>query len=84
MVPNASKTEIIGWMGDALKIKVQATPEGGRANVALVKLLSQTLGCSRSQIVIQTGKTSRNKLITIKGMTAKSVKNCLPRESRID
>jgi uncharacterized protein len=31
IVPNASKNEIVGWLENNLKIRVQAPPEKGKA-----------------------------------------------------
>ncbi|MGI9178416.1 MAG: DUF167 domain-containing protein, partial [Pirellulales bacterium] len=36
IVPGSSRNEIVGWLGDALKIKVTAPPEKGKANDAVV------------------------------------------------
>lgn len=44
MVPGASKSEISGWLGDALKIRVAAQPEKGNANAAVVAVLASGLG----------------------------------------
>jgi len=32
VVPGSSRDEIVGWLGDSLKLKVTAPPEEGRAN----------------------------------------------------
>lgn len=48
LTPNASHNKIEGWSCDdkgekRLRVKVTATPESGKANEALIKLLSKTL-----------------------------------------
>ena len=68
ITPNAKKTEVVGVIGDALKIKLQAQPVEGQANAALVKWLAKQLGVSRSAVTITHGVTSRSKLVEIKGI----------------
>lgn len=40
VVPNSSRDEVVGWLGDALKVKVMAPPEKERANEAVIALLA--------------------------------------------
>ena len=72
--PGASKDEIVGWMGDALKLRVSARPEKGRANAAVVALLADVLSTRRDRIVIVTGAGSRRKLIRVDGLTPEEVR----------
>jgi uncharacterized protein len=44
VVPGSSRNQIVGWLGNALKIKVTAPPEKGRANEAVVAILADRLG----------------------------------------
>lgn len=67
-VPRASKNEIQGIHGDALKVRLQAPPVEGKANEALVRFLSDTLDISRAQISIASGETGRNKAVLITGI----------------
>ena len=41
--PNAKKTEVVGVLDDALKIKLQAAPIEGKANEALVRWVASTV-----------------------------------------
>lgn len=68
-VPNAKKTQVVGFLGEALKIKVQAVPEGGRANRELTGFLASALGLPRGNVSVQTGETARDKLIRVEGAT---------------
>lgn len=52
-----------------LKIKVTVPPEGGKANRAVVELLSKTLKVPKSSIEITKGETSRIKTVRIEGIT---------------
>jgi len=68
-VPRASKNEIQGVHGDALKVRLQAPPVEGKANQALILFLSDALDISRSQLSIASGETGRNKAVLITGIT---------------
>ena len=68
--PGAGRTALTGRHGDALRVKVGAPPEGGRANSALVTLLAVTLGIPESRISIESGATSRAKRLRIVGLPA--------------
>ena len=63
--PKASRSQVLGFHGDVLQVKVSGPPERGKANDALVELLAETLGVSRSRIRIVRGQTSRNKWIVV-------------------
>ena len=65
ITPNAKKTEVIGVMKDALKLKLQAQPIKGRANEALVKFLAGALSVSRSAVTITHGLTNKRKLVEV-------------------
>jgi uncharacterized protein (TIGR00251 family) len=64
--PGAKKNSIHGVHDGALKVSVQAAPEDGKANDAIMELLKKTLGIKRNQIEILSGQTSRNKKILIR------------------
>lgn len=68
-VPNAKKTQVVGFLGDAVKIKVQAVPEGGRANKELEEFLAKSLSLPRKNVAVRVGETSRDKLIRIEGVS---------------
>lgn len=65
VTPNARKTEVIGLLDDALKIKLQAQPIEGKANLALIDCLARMLSVPRSAISITHGLSSKRKLIEI-------------------
>lgn len=47
------------------KIYVTAAPESGKANEAVIKLLSKNFGCAKSSLTIIRGHKSREKVIKI-------------------
>ena len=75
--PRASRDEIDGLLGDALKIKVTAPPVEGRANKAVKKLLAVRLGLPPSQIEMIAGERSREKLLRISGITRAEMERAL-------
>jgi uncharacterized protein len=73
-IPNAPRTEVAGWLGDALKVKVHAPPVEGRANEALCEFLADALGVPRRAVTVMRGDTSRQKVIRIAGLRLEAVK----------
>jgi len=71
--PNASKSELVGFAGGVLEVRIAAPPVKGKANKELIALLSQTLGVSKSHLVIIKGHTSRMKVIAIDGLNQAEV-----------
>jgi hypothetical protein len=72
--PPISRTEITGWLGAALKVKVHAPPVEGRANAALCEFLAETLGLPRRAVTVLRGDTSRQKLVRIDGLSLANVR----------
>ncbi|MDR0598541.1 MAG: DUF167 domain-containing protein [Treponema sp.] len=64
-LPGASKTEIAGVKDRRLRFRLAAAPEKGKANAELIAFLARTLGCSRRDIAIKTGETSRLKTLAV-------------------
>jgi uncharacterized protein (TIGR00251 family) len=67
--PNAARNELAGFVEGVLRVKVAAPPVKGRANKELIAFLAQKLGLSKGDLVILKGHTSRNKVISIAGLT---------------
>ena len=63
--PRASRSEIVGVQGDALKIRLSAPPVDGAANEALVRFLAELLEVPQSRVIIRSGLSSRNKTVLI-------------------
>ncbi len=72
--PRASKNEIGGLQGVALKMRVMAAPVDGMANEAMVELLSKALRTPRRNVCIVSGHASRTKVVEISGADLESVK----------
>ncbi|MAZ04674.1 MAG: YggU family protein [Sneathiella sp.] len=72
LTPNAAHNRVEGVIIDGegrprLKIKVTAIPENGKANSALVKLMSKSTKRGKGDFEIISGKLDRNKTLLIKG-----------------
>lgn len=75
--PRASKDEIAGEIGGALKVRLQAPAVEGRANEALIELLAQLLKTPKSAVRILSGDRSRTKRIEIGGVTGRQIRALL-------
>jgi uncharacterized protein (TIGR00251 family) len=71
--PRSSKNGVTRMEDGSLKIRLTAPPVDGAANEALVKFLSETLSVSKSHVEIVSGHTSREKRISISGMSEADV-----------
>ena len=65
IAPNAKRTEVLGVHDGALKIRLQAQPVEGKANVALVKFIASALAVARSSVAITHGHTNQRKLLEV-------------------
>jgi len=74
VVPGFSRNQIVGSLGDALKIKVMAPPEKGKANEAVVELLSMKLGISTDDIEVESSQSSPSKVVAVTGMDDDAIK----------
>lgn len=77
VVPRATREEIVGVEGEAIKIRLQAPPVEGRANEALVKFLAKLLRVPRAHIEILHGASARDKVIRVRGASLEHVKRVL-------
>jgi uncharacterized protein len=73
VVPRASKSEIVGELGGALKVRIASPPVDGAANAELIKVLAKTFGVSKSEVEIISGQTSKLKQIKIANLTAEKI-----------
>lgn len=69
VLPRASREEVAGLFGDAVRVRLTAPPLDNRANEALVRFLAAALGVSRSRVEIIAGKRGRKKVVRVTGMS---------------
>ncbi len=78
VVPGSSRDEVVGWLGDSLKLKVKAPPEKSRANEAVVALLADRLGVDASGIAVVSGHGSPAKVVAVDGMDDEAIIQAFP------
>jgi uncharacterized protein (TIGR00251 family) len=66
--PGASRSEVVGRYREGWKVRVAAPAERGRANEALLALLSTTLSVPRERLSIIAGASGRDKVIALEGL----------------
>lgn len=75
--PGARKNEIRGEQEGMLKVTVTQPPEKGKANQALIGLLSQRLGLRKSQLELIAGETSHQKQVLVRDVTPEKLAQLL-------
>jgi len=73
-IPNAPRSEVVGWLGDALKVKVHAPPVEGKANEALCTFLAKTLALPKRSVRLVQGDSTRRKLVEIEGLSLEDLR----------
>ncbi len=68
--PRASKEEIAGIQGAAIKVRLTAPPVDGEANEALIRFIAKLAGVPRSAVEIVRGKSGRRKTLRVQGVEA--------------
>lgn len=66
--PRSSKKGITGFTDDIIKIKLNSPPVEDAANKELIEFLSEEFNIKKSSIRILKGKSSKNKILEIKGI----------------
>ena len=66
VLPNAKKTEVVGLLDGALKIRLKAQPIEGQANEELIRFIATQIKVPKKQIIVVRGITSRLKVVEIK------------------
>jgi len=65
VTPHAKQNKVVASDG-VLRVYTTVAPENGRANSAVIELLSEYFDIAKSRIVISKGITSRDKVVIIK------------------
>jgi uncharacterized protein (TIGR00251 family) len=82
ITPNARRSEVIGWIGDRLKIKIKAPAVEGKANAELQRFLGNWLAVRSGDITIVRGETGRIKVLRIAGVSEAALAEKVPHQGR--
>lgn len=66
-VPGASRDGISGVLGERLKVRVSAAPEGGKANKAIEAVIARALGVKPRDVEVVQGHASAEKTVRVGG-----------------
>lgn len=72
-VPGAARDELAGLLGDRLKVRVSAPPQGGRANKAICALIAGALGVRARQVTVVSGAAAAEKTVRVDRASAGEV-----------
>ena len=81
VVPGSSRNAIAGWLGDALKVRVTAAPEHGKANAAVESILAETLGIAAANVRVIAGHGSPRKVVEIAGLSESEIHRLLQKDA---
>lgn len=81
-VPGASRDQVAGVLGDRLKVRISAPPEGGKANQAIRALLADALGRKPRDVAVAAGAASPEKMIRVADMTPEEAASRLGVDSK--
>lgn len=63
--PRASRDELVGPHGDALKVRITTPPVEGAANLHLQRLFAQLCAVSPAQVSLISGESGRNNRLRV-------------------
>jgi uncharacterized protein len=75
--PRASRTEVVGVHGDAIRIRIAAPPVDGAANRELLQFIARKAGVSQGAVRLAGGGSGRNKIVEIADVDAADVRRAL-------
>ena len=80
--PGAKRTSIEGPYGAALKLKVAAPPQEGKANAEVERFLAKVLGLPRSDVAVVRGASARDKVVLVRSAHPQTLREALIRSPR--
>ena len=68
--PGAPRSEVVGLLGDRLKLRLAAPPEKGAANQELLAFLARLLKVPKNSLKLTGGAKSRAKVVAVLDLSA--------------
>jgi uncharacterized protein len=81
VVPGASRSRVVGRLGDRWKVAVSSAPERGAANEEVVRVLAEALHVKASAVRVVAGLTTPRKTVSVAGTSAEAVEAALAEAS---
>lgn len=75
--PGARHDAVVGLIGDAIKIRLQAPAVDGKANRALLAFIAQKLALKPRNLRLVTGQSARQKIVEVQGLSAETAREAL-------
>jgi len=73
VVPGSSRTAICGLLDGAIKVKISAPAEKGKANKCLLGFLAKHLGVKKTSVRIISGTTNPVKQVKVEGVSVEQL-----------
>ncbi|MFO0934771.1 MAG: DUF167 domain-containing protein [Planctomycetota bacterium] len=77
VVPGASRSKVVGPLGDRLKVAVAAPPERGAANAEVCRVLAAALGVRPGDVAVVAGHGTPLKVVAVPGSDVAAVRAAL-------
>lgn len=73
VTPRSKRNAVLGRHGDGIKVAVTAVPEDGKANAAVIEVLSSWLGLIPDNIEIVSGQTNSVKRFRLHSLSTEQL-----------
>ncbi len=83
VTPRASKNRVVVTADGLVKVYVTAPPVDGEANQAAQELLAKALKLAKSNVILESGQSSRDKVFRLVGVTVTEAKTRLTPQGKL-
>lgn len=77
LTPRASSNAVVRYSDGVLSLRLTAPPVEGAANAACCAFVAELLGVRSAQVMVSQGHKSRDKVLTITGLSEETVRERL-------